>query len=49
LPKIAQKAKDAKRLSKVLESVKYAYVHMATNRSNENAVYRNALFFYVCV
>jgi hypothetical protein len=47
LLKIAQKAKDAKRLCKVLESVKSAYAHIATNKSNENVVYQNALFYVV--
>jgi len=47
LLEIAQKAKDAKRLCKVFESVKFAYVHMATNRSNENVVYQNALLSVV--
>jgi hypothetical protein len=47
LVKIGQKAKDAKRLFKVLESVKSTYVHMSTNKNNENVVYQNALLSVV--
>jgi len=47
LPKIAQKAKDVEKLCKVFENVKSTHVHMVTNRSNENAIYRNALLFAI--
>jgi len=47
LLEITQKAKDVERLFMVLENVKSAYAHMAKTRSNDNAVYRNALIFAV--
>jgi hypothetical protein len=47
LLKITQRAKDVERLSKVLENVKYAYAHMTTNRSNDNALYQHALLSIV--
>jgi hypothetical protein len=39
MPEVVQKTKDVKRLSKVFESIKFAYGHMAVNKSNESAIY----------